>query len=80
MDPRAMVRLEGLGKLENPVTLWGIKPETIRLVVQSLNQLCYNAPSLVVLFQDSPRSPDTSTDISVDFFNPLNSMSGKNLN
>jgi hypothetical protein len=32
VDPRAIVRLEGLGQLENPVTLLGIEPATFRLV------------------------------------------------
>jgi hypothetical protein len=32
VDPRAIVRLEGLGKLKNPVTSLGIKPVTFWLV------------------------------------------------
>jgi hypothetical protein len=35
------VRLEGLGKMKNPMTSSGIKPATFRFVVQCLNQLCY---------------------------------------
>jgi hypothetical protein len=31
VDPRAIVRLEGLGQLKNPMTL-GIEPETFQLV------------------------------------------------
>jgi hypothetical protein len=40
-DPRATVRLEGLGQLKNLVTLLGIEPATFRLVAQCLNQLRY---------------------------------------
>jgi hypothetical protein len=32
VDPRAIVRLEGLGQLKNPMTSWGIEPATFRLV------------------------------------------------
>jgi hypothetical protein len=32
--PRAMARLEGLGRLKNPVTSSGIEPATFRLVVK----------------------------------------------
>jgi hypothetical protein len=32
VDPRAIVRLEGLGQLKNPVTSSGIEPATFRLV------------------------------------------------
>jgi hypothetical protein len=32
VDPRAIVRLEGLGQLNNPVTSLGIEPATFRLV------------------------------------------------
>jgi hypothetical protein len=32
VDPRATVRLEGLGKLKNPMTTLGIEPATFRLV------------------------------------------------
>jgi hypothetical protein len=31
VDPRAIVRLEGLGQLKNPTPSSGIKPETLRL-------------------------------------------------
>jgi hypothetical protein len=34
-DPRAIVRLEGLGQLRNPMTLSGIKPVTFQLVAVS---------------------------------------------
>jgi hypothetical protein len=33
VDPRAIVRLEGLGQLKNPITSSGVKPATYRLVV-----------------------------------------------
>jgi hypothetical protein len=32
VDPRATVRLEGLGQLKNPMTSLGIEPMTFRLV------------------------------------------------
>jgi hypothetical protein len=32
VDPRAIVRLDGLGQLENPMTSSGIKPATFWLV------------------------------------------------
>jgi hypothetical protein len=32
IDPRTIVRLEGLGRLKSPITLSGIKPATLRLV------------------------------------------------
>jgi hypothetical protein len=32
VDPRTVVRMEGLGKLKNPMTSSEIEPETFRLV------------------------------------------------
>jgi hypothetical protein len=32
VDPRAIVRLQGLGKFKNPMALSGIAPATLRLV------------------------------------------------
>jgi hypothetical protein len=32
VDPRAIVRLEGLGQIKNPITSSGIEPATFRLV------------------------------------------------
>jgi hypothetical protein len=44
VDPRAIVRLEGLSQLKNPMTSSGIEPATIRLVAYRLNQLRYRMP------------------------------------
>jgi hypothetical protein len=41
VDPRATVRLKGLGQWKNPMTSLGIKPVTFQLVAKCLNQL-YN--------------------------------------
>jgi hypothetical protein len=32
VEPRAIVRLERLGQLENPIISWGIEPATLRLI------------------------------------------------
>jgi hypothetical protein len=32
-DPRAIVRLKGLGRLTNPVTSWEIEPATFRIIL-----------------------------------------------
>jgi hypothetical protein len=34
----------GLGQLKNPMTLSGVKPAALWLVVQWIDQLCYNMP------------------------------------
>jgi hypothetical protein len=44
VDPRAIMRLEGLGQLKNTMTLSGIKPMTFWLVAQCLKQLHYHMP------------------------------------
>jgi hypothetical protein len=43
-DPRAIVRLEGLGQLNNPMTSSEMEPAISRLVAQYLNQLHYRIP------------------------------------
>jgi hypothetical protein len=48
IDPRAVVRLEGLGQLTNMMTISRIETETFRLVAQCLNQLRYRVPPLRV--------------------------------
>jgi hypothetical protein len=47
VDPRAVVRLEWLDKLKNPVTSSGFKPATFRLVAWCLNQLRYHVPPFI---------------------------------
>jgi hypothetical protein len=42
VEPRAIVRLEGLGQLKNPMTSSEIEPATFRLVAYCLNQLRYH--------------------------------------
>jgi hypothetical protein len=49
VDPRAIVRLEGLGQLKDPITSPGIEPATFRLVALCLNQLCYSVSPLLLL-------------------------------
>jgi hypothetical protein len=45
VDPRAMVRSEGICHWKNPVTPPGIDPGTVRLVVQRLNHYATPGPS-----------------------------------
>jgi hypothetical protein len=49
VDPRAIVRLEGLGQLRNPVTSSGMKPATFRSIAERLNQLRYHVPLTVTI-------------------------------
>jgi hypothetical protein len=42
--PRAIVQLEGLGQLRNPVTSLGIEPVTSQLVAQYPSQVCCHVP------------------------------------
>jgi hypothetical protein len=46
VDPRDIVRLEGLGQLKNPMTSSGIQPATLRIVAECLNQLGYLLPQI----------------------------------
>ena len=45
VDPRAMVRSEGILSLKNPVTPLGVDPGTVWLVAQRLNHHATPAPS-----------------------------------
>jgi hypothetical protein len=48
VDPKAIVWLERLGQLKNPVTSSRIEPAISRLLAQCLNQLRYSvSPSVI---------------------------------
>jgi hypothetical protein len=44
VDPRAIVRLEGLSRFKNPVTSSEMELVTFRLIASYLNQLRYRVP------------------------------------
>jgi hypothetical protein len=45
VDPGAILRLEELGQLKNPMASLGIEPATFQLVAHCLNQLPYRVPT-----------------------------------
>jgi hypothetical protein len=54
VEPKAIMRLEGLRQLKNLVASSGIEPATFRLVVQCLNQLRYHVPHAGKLSEEKP--------------------------
>jgi hypothetical protein len=54
---RAIVRLEGLGQLKNPMTSSGIENATFRLVAKCLNQLSYCVLFLSIMTNPKGLSP-----------------------
>jgi hypothetical protein len=47
----AIVRLEGLDQLKNPMNSPGIEPATVRLVAQCFNQLRYRVFPIIMILK-----------------------------
>jgi hypothetical protein len=58
VDPRAIVWLEGLGQLKNPLTSSGIEPATFQLVAWCHNQLRYCVPPRSMYYASKLRVAD----------------------